>query len=65
MAMDHLRAVGYHFPIWAMLVSCSKHGRIKDLHFGVVQDAREMFLESIIIGFEAERFAICITSDRE
>ena len=45
-----------------MLGSFSKHGRIQELHFSIVQDAIEMFLESITIGFELERFAICIAS---
>ena len=33
---------------------------MKELHFGAVQDAIEMFLESITIGFEPARFAIYI-----
>ena len=65
MAIDHLKTVGSHLLIWAMLASCSKHGRMKELYFGVVQDAIEMFLETITIGFEPERFAICITSVKE
>ena len=60
--MDHLKTVGSHLLIWAMLASYSKHGRMKELHFSIVQDAIEMFLEIITVGFEPERFAICITS---
>ena len=60
MAMDYLKNIGSQFLIWAMLTSCSKHGRIKELHFSVVQDAREMFLESITIGFEPEHFGILL-----
>ena len=38
---------------------------MKELHFNVVQDAIEMFFESITIGFESKRFVICITSVKE
>ena len=48
-----------------MLVNFSKHGRIKKLEFGIVQDSREIFLKSITIGFKAEHFVICIASDKE
>ena len=48
-----------------MLKSCSKHGQMKELHFSLVQDAIEMFLESITTGFEPERFVIYITSIKE
>ena len=37
-----------------MLTSYSKHGRIKELHYSIVQDAREMSLKSISVGFEPE-----------
>ena len=53
--MDHLKTVGSYFLIWEMLLSFSKHGRMKELHLGIVQDAREIFPESITIGFEPER----------
>ena len=46
-------------------MSCLKHGRMKELHLGTVQDAIEIFLESITIGFETERFVICIASDKK
>ena len=62
MAIDHLKTVGSYLLKWAMLVSCPKHGRMEELHFSIVQDAIEMFLESITIGFEPESFAICIAS---
>ena len=58
MAMDHLKTVGSHFLIKAMLASCSKHGRMKGLHLGMVQNSREIFLESITISFEPKRFLI-------
>ena len=38
---------------------------MKELHFSVVQDAKEMFFESITIGFEPKHFAICIASVKE
>ena len=65
MALDYLKTGGSHLIILAMLVSCLKHGRMKELHFGVVQDTIEMFLESITIGFEPKRFALCIASVKE
>ena len=46
-------------------MSCSKHGMIRELQFSKVQDAREMCLESITIGFESEYFAIFTANDRE
>ena len=58
MTIDDLKTVRSHNLIWAMLMSCSKHGRIKELYFNEVQDAREMFFESIAIDFESERFII-------
>ena len=64
-AIDHLKTIGSHFLIWAMFMTCSKYGRMKVLHVSMVQDAREFFFESITIGFQPERFEICITSDRE
>ena len=48
-----------------MLTSCSKHGRMKEFHFGIVQDAIAMFLKSIVLGFKPEHFAICITTVKE
>ena len=45
-----------------MLTSCSKHGRMNELHFGIVKDSIEIFLESITIGFELEHFEIYIAS---
>ena len=60
--MHHLKTVVSYLLIWAMLESCSKHGRIKEFHFGIVQDIVEMFLESITLGFEPECFVIYITS---
>ena len=51
MAMDYLKTVGSHWMIWAMLESFSKHGRIIELHFSIVQNAIEMFLENITVGF--------------
>ena len=65
MATDHLKTVRSHFLMWAKFTSCSKHERIKELHFSMIQDAIEVFLESITLGFEPERFVICIISDRE
>ena len=59
-----MKTAGSHLLIWAMLTSCLKYGRIKELYFSIVQDAREVFLESITKGFEPELFVICITSDR-
>ena len=53
-----------HLLICAMLSSCLKHGKIRELNLGIVKNTREMFLEGIILGFEPERFAICITSDK-
>ena len=38
---------------------------MKKLWFGIVQDAKEMVLDSISISFELERFAMCIASDRK
>ena len=64
-AMDLMKTFGSHLLIWTMLTSCSKHGRMKELHFSIVQDAIEMFLESIAIGFEPERFAINNASVKE
>ena len=61
MAIDHLKTIGSHLLIWSMLMSCSKYGRMKELHFSIAQDAIEVFFESITIGFEPERFAICIS----
>ena len=65
MAMDHLKTVGSNFLKWVMLTSCSKNGRMKVLHFSIVQDAIEMLLESIMIDFEPERFVICIALVKE
>ena len=48
-----------------MLVSCSKYGRMKEIHFDEVQYTKEMSLDRITIGFEPERFKICIASDKE
>ena len=62
MVMNHLKTVGSHLLIWVILVSCLKHGRMKELHFSMVQEAIEVFLESITIGFEPGRFVIYITS---
>ena len=58
--------IGSHLLIWAMLMKLLKawEDERPSLH-GIVQDAIEMFLESITIGFEPERFSICITSDKE
>ena len=41
------------------------HERMKELHFSIVQDARDIFLEGITIGFKPERFTICIASDSD
>ena len=60
MAIDHPKTVEYHLLIWEILVSYSKHGRMKELHFGIVQDAREILFKSITINFEPEHFVICI-----
>ena len=65
MPIDHIKVFGSHLLIWSMLTNFLKHGRMKVLHFGIVKDAREIFIESITIGFVPERFAICIASDRE
>ena len=64
MVINHLKTVGSHFLIWAMLESCSKHVRMKELPFGIVQDAKKMFLKNITVGFEPDHFTICITSIR-
>ena len=58
MALDSLKTTESHLLIWEMIISFSKRGRMKELHFGMVQDTRAMFPESITIGFEPKRFAI-------
>ena len=63
MAMDHMKTIGSHLLMLAIFVSCSKHGRIKDHIFGIVEDAKEIIILSITIDFEPWHFAICITSD--
>ena len=65
MVKDHLKTVGSHLGIWAMLTSCSKHGRLKKLHYGIVQDSIETFLDSITKSFEPKRFAKYIASVKE
>ena len=49
MAMNHMKTIGSHLLMLEILVSCSKHGRIIDHIFGIVEDAKEVFLESITI----------------
>ena len=63
--MNYLKTGRSHLLIWAILASFSKYGRMNELPFDIVQDIREMFLESITIGFEPEHFEIFITSDRD
>ena len=42
-AINHLTTVVSHLLIWKILMSCLKHGRIKEFHYGIVQGAIEMF----------------------
>ena len=45
--MDHLKTVESYFLIQKILTSCLKHGRMEELYLNIVQDAREVFLESM------------------
>ena len=57
-ALDHLKTVGSYSLKWAILVSCSRHGKMKNLHFIIIQDTIEIIIETINMGFKPERLAM-------
>ena len=65
MTIDYMKTIGSRLLTHAMLTSCSKYGRMKELQFSLVQGTKEIFLESITMGFEPEYFVIHIAGDRE